>query len=220
MPPRLSRVPYEALPAQLKSQAVVPSFSRERNPLGTTRAMDVCVFLRYDAKDRRIMHENRQYCGYYESPIGLIEVGSTATGVTSLSFVEQCRADCDSHPTLDEAIRQIAEYFEGTRHAFDLPLALQGTQFQREVWQQLLKVPFGQMVSYQEIANVIGRPRAARAVGAANGSNPISIIVPCHRVVGSDGSLTGYGGGLWRKEWLLRHEGCLLLSPQGGGIKQ
>jgi methylated-DNA-[protein]-cysteine S-methyltransferase len=157
------------------------------------------------------MHETRQYCGYYASPIGLIEIGSTAAGVTSLSFVEGRRADFDSHPTLDEAIRQIAEYFDGTRHAFDVPLALQGTQFQQEVWQQLLKVPFGQMVSYQQIANAIGRPRAARAVGAANGSNPISIVVPCHRVVGSDGSLAGYGGGLWRKEWLLRHEGCLLL---------
>jgi methylated-DNA-[protein]-cysteine S-methyltransferase len=159
------------------------------------------------------MTDYLRYYGYYASAIGLIEISSTATGVTSLSFVERRRADFDSHPTLDEAIRQIAEYFDGTRHAFDLPIDLQGTQFQREVWQQLLKVPFGQMVSYQGIANVIGRPRAARAVGAANGSNPISIIVPCHRVVGSDGSLTGYGGGLWRKEWLLRHEGCLLLSP-------
>lgn len=166
------------------------------------------------------MHENRGYYGYYASPIGLIEIGSTAAGVTSLSFVEGWRADFDSHPTLDEAIRQLTEYFDGKRYAFDLPLALHGTQFQREVWQQLLKVPFGQMVSYQGIANAIGRPRAARAVGAANGSNPISIVVPCHRVVGSDGSLTGYGGGLWRKEWLLRHEGCLLLFPQGGGIKQ
>jgi methylated-DNA-[protein]-cysteine S-methyltransferase len=166
------------------------------------------------------MHENRQYYGYYASPIGLIEIGSTAAGVTSLSFVEGRHADFDSHPTLDKAIRQIAEYFDGTRYAFDLPLALHGTPFQQEVWQQLLKVPFGQMVSYQQIANAIGRPRAARAVGAANGSNPISIVVPCHRVVGSDGSLAGYGGGLWRKEWLLRHEGCLLLFPRGGGIKQ
>ncbi len=159
------------------------------------------------------MGENRQYYGYYASPIGLIEIGSTATGVTSLSFVERRRADFDSHPMLDQATRQIAEYFDGRRHAFDLSIDLQGTPFQREVWQQLLKVPFGQIVSYQGIANIIGRPRAARAVGAANGRNPISIIVPCHRVVGSDGSLTGYGGGLWRKEWLLRHEGCLLLSP-------
>ncbi|MEJ2554991.1 MAG: methylated-DNA--[protein]-cysteine S-methyltransferase [Anaerolineae bacterium] len=159
------------------------------------------------------MKDYLRYYGYYASPIGLIEIGSTATAVASLSFVERRRSDFDSHPVLDEATRQIAEYFDGTRHAFDLPIDLQGTQFQREVWQQLLRVPFGQMVSYQAIANVIDRPRAARAVGAANGSNPISIIVPCHRVVGSDGSLTGYGGGLWRKEWLLRHEGCLPLSP-------
>jgi methylated-DNA-[protein]-cysteine S-methyltransferase len=160
-----------------------------------------------------LMKDYLRYYGYYASPIGLIEIGGTATGVTSLSFVERCRADFDSHSMLDQATRQIDEYFDGRRHAFDLPIDLQGTPFQREVWQQLLKVPFGQTVSYQDIANVIGHPRAARAVGAANGRNPISIIVPCHRVVGSDGSLTGYGGGLWRKEWLLRHEGCLLLSP-------
>ena len=165
------------------------------------------------------MKDYLRYYAYYASPIGLIEIGGTATGVTSLSFVERCRADFDSHSMLDQATRQIDEYFDGRRHAFDLPIDLQGTPFQREVWQQLLKVPFGQTVSYQAIANVIGRPRAARAVGAANGRNPISIIVPCHRVVGSDGSLAGYGGGLWRKEWLLRHEGCPLLSSQGGGTK-
>ena len=95
------------------------------------------------------------------------------------------------------------------RRAFDLPLDLHGTDFQRRVWRQLRTIPYGQIITYQEIANAIDKPQAVRAVGAANARNPISIIVPCHRVIGSDGSLTGYGGGIWRKEWLLKHEGCL-----------
>jgi methylated-DNA-[protein]-cysteine S-methyltransferase len=144
---------------------------------------------------------------YYESPIGLIEIGGTAEGLTWLAFVEGRRAGIESHALLDQAVRQLAEYFEGSRRVFELPLRPQGTEFQRQVWGQLLQVPFGQTASYRDIAMAISRPRAVRAVGAANGRNPISIVVPCHRIVGSDGSLTGYGGGLWRKEWLLRHEG-------------
>jgi O-6-methylguanine DNA methyltransferase len=107
---------------------------------------------------------------------------------------------------VQQAIKQITEYFAGTRRQFDLILDLQGTPFQRSVWQYLLTIPFGCTASYQEVANAIDNPRATRAVGAANGRNPVSLVVPCHRVVGSDGSLTGYGGGLWRKEWLLEHE--------------
>lgn len=92
-----------------------------------------------------------------------------------------------------------------------VPIVLGGTEFQRRVWRELTTIPFGRTASYQDVARAIGRPQAVRAVGAANGRNPISIIVPCHRVVGSDGRLTGYGGGLWRKEWLLKHEGAVLL---------
>jgi methylated-DNA-[protein]-cysteine S-methyltransferase len=150
------------------------------------------------------------FCGYYESPIGLIEVGGTSEAITSLRFVEQRRPGLASNARVDEALRQVSEYFLGTRRLFDIPITLRGTDFQHLVWQQLLSIPFGLTVSYQEIANRIGNPRAVRAVGAANGKNPISIIVPCHRVIGRDGSLTGYGGGLWRKEWLLKHEGCHL----------
>ena len=106
---------------------------------------------------------------------------------------------------------QLAAYFAGDRHGFDIPLALTGSEFQQAVWTQLLTIPYGMMVSYQDIADGLDNPQAVRAVGAANGQNPVSIIVPCHRVVGSDGKLVGYGGGLWRKEWLLRHEGALLL---------
>lgn len=104
------------------------------------------------------------------------------------------------------AKEQLAEYFEGKRTEFDLDYKFSGTEFQREVWNQLSKIPYGETISYLELAQRIGRPKAVRAVGQANGRNPISIMVPCHRVVGMNGTLTGYGGGLSRKEFLLRHE--------------
>ena len=118
-----------------------------------------------------------------------------------------------AHPLLDEVQRQLDAYFAGGLRSFDLPLELDGTPFQRQVWQQLLSVGYGQIASYQAIAHAIDNPKAVRAVGAANGRNPVAIIVPCHRIIGSGGrpKLTGYGGGLWRKEWLLRHEGALLV---------
>jgi methylated-DNA-[protein]-cysteine S-methyltransferase len=109
-------------------------------------------------------------------------------------------------PFLDEARKQLAEYFAGERDDFDLPLEMNGTDFQRAVWKALTKIPFGETRTYAQIAKAIGRPNAVRAVGAANGANPICVIVPCHRVIGSDGSLTGFGGGLPRKKWLLAHE--------------
>ncbi len=148
---------------------------------------------------------------YFESPIGLIELGGTTQALTSILFVEGQRENTNSNAVLDRALRQLAEYFAGERHDFDVPLAPAGSEFQQSVWTQLLTIPYGQMVSYQDIADGLGNPQAVRAVGAANGQNPISIIVPCHRVVGSNGKLVGYGGGLWRKEWLLQHEGALLL---------
>jgi methylated-DNA-[protein]-cysteine S-methyltransferase len=109
-------------------------------------------------------------------------------------------------PVLERARTQIGEYFAGKRRTFDLPLAPRGTEFQRSVWRALSAIPFGATRSYGEIASALGRPSASRAVGAANGQNPIAIIVPCHRVIGADGTLTGYAGGLALKEWLLRHE--------------
>lgn len=108
------------------------------------------------------------------------------------------------------AIDQLREYFSGDRKTFDLRLRLKGTEFQRKVWAALQEIPFGQTISYSELARRIGSPKAVRAVGRANGANPVSIIVPCHRVIGSDGSLTGYGGGMDRKRELLRLEGILV----------
>jgi methylated-DNA-[protein]-cysteine S-methyltransferase len=133
----------------------------------------------------------------------------TEIEILSLKFINQPQKTFPSCRFVEAAIQQMTEYFLGARRAFDLPLALQGTSFQRQVWGQLLAVPYGKITTYQEIADAIGRPQAVRAVGAANARNPISIIVPCHRVIGSNGSLTGYGGGIWRKEWLLKHEGYL-----------
>lgn len=116
---------------------------------------------------------------------------------------------------LERAARQLDEYFAGRLRAFSVPLAMSGTPFQREVWRGLLTIPFGERRSYAWLADEIGRPRAYRAVGAANGSNPLGIIVPCHRVVGADGSLTGYGGGLDANRWLLGHERAV-----AGGARQ
>lgn len=147
---------------------------------------------------------------YYPSPIGLIELSATSVALTTLYFVEEPRHAATNNAILTTAVTQLAEYFAGARRQFDLPLHFQGTAFQQQVWQQLLTVPYGKTVPYQEIANALGNPKAVRAVGAANGQNPISIIAPCHRIIGSNGNLIGYGGGLWRKEWLLKHEGYLL----------
>lgn len=110
-------------------------------------------------------------------------------------------------PVLQEAERQLGQYFSHERRAFELPLSPEGTAFQRQVWMALTAIPFGTVVSYAALARAIGKPEAFRAVGLANGRNPISVIVPCHRVIGANGSLIGYGGGLDRKRWLLRHEG-------------
>jgi len=145
---------------------------------------------------------------YYESPIGSVAIEATEGEVTLVEFATgatRCPAT-GSSPALDAAIRQLDEYFRGRRRVFELMLRLEGTEFQNQVWQVLLDVGYGETASYGEIARAIGRPKSSRAVGAANGRNPISIIVPCHRIIGSSGALTGYGGGLWRKEWLLRHE--------------
>jgi methylated-DNA-[protein]-cysteine S-methyltransferase len=111
-----------------------------------------------------------------------------------------------NHPVLRETVRQLAAYFDGSLRAFSLPLAFEGTEFQRSVWQALLTIPYGETRSYAEIARQIGQPTAMRAVGAANGRNPISIVAPCHRVIGSSGALTGFAGGLAAKEHLLAHE--------------
>jgi methylated-DNA-[protein]-cysteine S-methyltransferase len=159
------------------------------------------------------MPETDAYTAYYESPIGTIEIVGTEAGVSELNFVdikEEAKArrpkGAPPKPVAD-AIAQLDGYFRGDRKTFAVKLDLRGTPFQMKVWDKLLRVEFGKTTTYKALAKAVGRAAATRAVGGANHSNPISIIVPCHRVVGSDGRLTGYGGGLWRKDWLLRHEG-------------
>jgi AraC family transcriptional regulator of adaptative response/methylated-DNA-[protein]-cysteine methyltransferase len=115
-----------------------------------------------------------------------------------------------SHPHLSRLREQLEEYFRGERRRFDVPLDLGGTAFQQSVWSRLQGIPFGGTRSYVEVASQVGKRDAVRAVGQANGRNPVAIVVPCHRVVGADGSLSGYGGGLWRKRWLLEHERAVL----------
>jgi O-6-methylguanine DNA methyltransferase len=148
---------------------------------------------------------------YFHSPIGFIELRSDGEALTSARFVE---APTEAHSpdlVLIRATRQLTAYFSGELTVFDLPLRMQGTPFQLSVWEQLLKIPCGETRSYRDIARALGNPEAVRAVGAANAANPIAIIVPCHRVIASDGKLGGYNGGLWRKAWLLRHEGAIML---------
>ena len=149
----------------------------------------------------------KAFKAYYKSPLGPIEICGRKGSIVSVDFVEEMLPGDSELPfSLKACLKQIDEYFSGKRKEFLLNLDPQGTSFQKKVWQQLEKISFGEVVTYGEIAGIIGKPNACRAVGNANGKNPISIIIPCHRVVGSDGSLTGYGGGLWRKEWLIKHE--------------
>jgi methylated-DNA-[protein]-cysteine S-methyltransferase len=151
------------------------------------------------------------YFSTFHSPIGELLLTGDGTSLTRLAMHEH-----GSQPQGDwrrdeaafmAAHEQLTAYFAGELRAFDLPLAPAGTAFQRQVWQSLLAIAFGQTESYGALARRIGSPKAARAVGRANGRNPIAIIIPCHRVIGANGSLTGYGGGIKRKRWLLAHEG-------------
>lgn len=147
-----------------------------------------------------------------ESPIGPLTLAAEEGRVTQLSMHEQRHAPAASPDwRRDDAwfapyAEQLAAYFGGELEEFDFPLDLRGSEFQRAVWAALRSIPYGTTISYGELAGRVGNPRASRAVGLANGRNPVAIVVPCHRVIGADGSLTGYGGGLERKVWLLEHE--------------
>ena len=144
----------------------------------------------------------------YTSPVGLIEIKGTEHEIKYISFVEEEKATGNSFPdVLLQCKQELDEYFNGTRKSFTVTLNPDGTDFQKTVWNELLKIDFGNTCSYMAIAKKMNNPGAVRAVGLANGKNPIGVIIPCHRVIGEDGSLTGYAGGLWRKKWLLEHEG-------------
>ena len=158
---------------------------------------------------KRIFHR------VHESPVGPLLLAVSDAGVHAIEFhaprhpVSDARWEAADHPLLDALAVQLDEYFAGERRHFDLPLAPEGTDFQRTVWHALANIPYGETASYAQLAHTIGHASAVRAVGAANGRNPIPIVLPCHRVIGADGALTGFGGGLPTKRFLLELEGAL-----------
>ncbi|WP_420571387.1 methylated-DNA--[protein]-cysteine S-methyltransferase [Kordia sp.] len=149
------------------------------------------------------------HTAHIKTPLGITRIISDGEGILEISVLDTETAIENSEiipSVLKKCIVQLEEYFEGKRTEFDIPLTPKGTTFQQKVWSELNKIPFGKTYSYLELSKKLGDVKAIRAVAAANGKNPLWIVTPCHRVIGSDGSLTGYAGGLWRKKWLLEHE--------------
>ena len=150
---------------------------------------------------------NAVFTAYLESPVGLIKMNTDDTGILSILFTDDTeRTESEENHILVSAKAELEEYFSGIRKTFDLLLHFSGTDFQQRVWTQLQAIPYGTTVSYLDLAKKLGDPKCIRAAASANGKNPFAIIVPCHRVVGSNNDLVGYAGGLWRKRWLLEHE--------------
>ena len=142
-----------------------------------------------------------------KTPLGFTKIIGDTDGIASISILNSEEKETDIIPLeLEDCVHQLNDYFEGSRTQFDLKLNPEGTEFQKKVWNKLLEIPFGKSISYLELSQQLGDVKAIRAVANANGKNPLWIVVPCHRVIGSDGSLTGYAGGLHRKQWLLEHE--------------
>lgn len=144
---------------------------------------------------------------YYKTPIGIAKIEGNADGIIAISVIDDEVSPSGKIPiSLQECVRQLKEYFEKKRTNFDLKLNPQGTEFQKKVWKELQRIPYGKTISYLDQSKRMKSPKAIRAIASANGKNPVWIIIPCHRVIGSDGSLTGYAGGIWRKKWLLEYE--------------
>ncbi|MBK7289226.1 MAG: methylated-DNA--[protein]-cysteine S-methyltransferase [Chitinophagaceae bacterium] len=144
---------------------------------------------------------------YYHSPVGILKISGTEKYISEVTFKEK-EETASEHlsPMLINCVEQLIQYFNGERRQFDFPMNQSGTAFQQDVWNHLLSIPFGRTISYMDLAKMTGDTKATRAVANANGKNNIAIVVPCHRVIGSNRELTGYAGGLWRKKWLLEHE--------------
>jgi len=147
-----------------------------------------------------------QYQVSYQSQLGYLFLKSDGESVTVVSFSDIEMSEINSCPVLEECRDQLDRYFKGELMTFKIPLNFEGTNFQQKVWAELLKIPFGETITYMELAVRLGDAKAIRAVGTANGRNPIAIIIPCHRVIGVGNKLTGYAGGIWRKKWLLELE--------------
>jgi methylated-DNA-[protein]-cysteine S-methyltransferase len=143
---------------------------------------------------------------FINSPLGITKIVGDENGISVISVLSEGEVSRTIPKELKDAVAQLKEYFEGKRIDFDFKLNPKGTDFQQKVWQELLNIPFGKTMSYLELSKKLGDVKAIRAVASANGKNPLWIVIPCHRVIGTDGSLTGYAGELWRKKWLLEHE--------------
>ncbi len=158
------------------------------------------------------------YYTYYESPVGLLKIGGTEQYICELTFVDNASQLVHGEPGISDVIHQcteqLIEFFQGRRRVFDIPVHQDGTDFQKKVWNELLEIDFGKTISYLDLAKRLGDPKVIRAAASTNGRNKIAIIVPCHRVIGTDKTLVGYGGGLWRKKWLLQHEFRLMHGIQ------
>ncbi len=159
----------------------------------------------------------RLHIGYYQSPLGTMQIEASESVLVSVKFlseeISEKQNQSAGYDIINNTITQLGAYFAGDLKKFELPILFTGSEFQEQVWSEVLKIPYGETSTYAQIAERIGARELARAVGTANGDNPLWIIVPCHRVIGSQGELTGYAGGLWRKQWLLEHEGCQQLLP-------
>jgi methylated-DNA-[protein]-cysteine S-methyltransferase len=147
---------------------------------------------------------------FYHSPLGTLKINSTECGISSLQFVDKEEGENRMNAILQNCVKQLDEYFEKKRTEFSIPFDTIGTVFQKKVWKELVHIPFGKTISYLQLAIKLGDANTIRAVGGANGKNPVPIIVPCHRVIGSDGTLVGYSGGMDKKKWLLEFEGVLI----------
>ena len=143
---------------------------------------------------------------FINSPLGITKIVGDENGISEISVTSEGAISETIPIELQEAVSQLGDYFDGKRKDFNFKLNPKGTDFQQKVWQELLNIPFGKTISYLDLSKKLGDVKAIRAVASANGKNPLWIVVPCHRVIGTDGSLTGYAGGLWRKKWLLEHE--------------
>jgi methylated-DNA-[protein]-cysteine S-methyltransferase len=147
---------------------------------------------------------------YIQTPVGIIRITEEDGFISSVHFIDdEVELISPETPLLKLAVQQLEEYFAGDRLIFDLPLKQQGSDFQQKVWQCLQTIGYGKTISYAYQSKLMKDPLAIRAIASANGKNHLAIVVPCHRVIGSDGNLTGFGGGLWRKKWLLEHEACV-----------
>ena len=143
---------------------------------------------------------------FINTPLGIAKIQADENGISIISILSEGELTIEIPKNLKESVSQIQDYFDGKLTNFNLKINPKGTKFQQKVWKELINIPFGKTISYLDLAKKLGDPKVIRAAASANGKNPLWIVVPCHRVIGTDGSLTGYAGGLWRKKWLLEHE--------------